>query len=223
MDSSSQPLDPGALAALPLFPLPDVVLFPGALLPLHVFEPRYRELTADVLAGRRIMGVARLRPGYQADYAGRPPIFSVAGAGYVVKAEELPDGRYNILLRGVARVQLDEELPAERAYRRARAHVLVDTRSARPGALPRLRGDLVTLCDRLSMLLGDGGLELRELSRGVGSPAAFADMLAAALVLDPDDRQALLEATDPADRLETLTAHVAQLVLQMSPTGGAPN
>ena len=73
------PLDPARLRALaleevPVFPLPNVVLLPGALLPLHVFEPRYREMTRDVVAGRRRMAVARLQPGFEADYHGRPPM-----------------------------------------------------------------------------------------------------------------------------------------------------
>jgi Lon protease-like protein len=216
-------LDQSALAALPLFPLPDVVLFPGALLPLHVFEPRYRELTADVLAGKKVMGVPRLRPGYQASYEGRPPVYPVVGAGYVIASEALDDGRYNILLRGVARVHLDEELPPSRAYRLARAHVLVDSRSRRPDALEGLRDDLLLLVDRLSMLLPEGGEQLRELSQQIPSPGGCADMLASALVMDPDDRQRLLEAVDPADRLEALTGHVARLLSRFAPGGGSLN
>ena len=69
------------LAALPVFPLPNVVLFPEAILPLHVFEPRYRELVREVLSGRKLMAVARLKPGFEDDYEGRPPVFDVCGVG----------------------------------------------------------------------------------------------------------------------------------------------
>ena len=67
--------DPGALTELPIFPLPNCVLLPGGLLPLHVFEPRYRELTRDCLATHHLMGVARLRPGYEQTYYGNPPVY----------------------------------------------------------------------------------------------------------------------------------------------------
>jgi Lon protease-like protein len=216
-------LDESALAALPIFPLPDVVLFPGALLPLHVFEPRYRELTADVLAGSKIMAVSRLRPGYEQDYRGRPPVFDTIGAGYVIAHEQLDDGRYNILLRGVARVRVDEELPAERAYRQVRGHVLLDTRSRRPDVLEDRQQQLIAMCDRLSLAMKEGGAQLRELARAAPSPGGCADVLSAALVLDPDARQTLLETTDPADRLETVTEHVAMLLTRMASPGDLSN
>src|SRR5204863_188171 len=73
----------------------------GATVPLHVFEPRYREMTGAALQRKRLMAIARLRPGYQHDYEGRPPVFDVAGVGFVVAADELSDGRYNLVLRGV--------------------------------------------------------------------------------------------------------------------------
>ena len=68
MRETLSPPDPRALEALPIFPLPNCVLLPGGLLPLHVFEPRYRELTRDCLAGDQLMAVARLRPGYESTY-----------------------------------------------------------------------------------------------------------------------------------------------------------
>src|SRR5438445_1440036 len=95
-----------ALDALPIFPLPQTVLFPGALLPLHVFEPRYRALTRDVLAGRKLMGVARLKPGFEATYDGRPPVFSVCGVGIVTESVEHADGRFDLTLRGLSRVRI---------------------------------------------------------------------------------------------------------------------
>src|SRR5262245_22622205 len=109
------------LAELPIFPLPNVALFPGTLLPLHVFEPRYRELTREVLAGRKIMAVARLKPGFESQYEERPPVFEVCGVGYVESHQERPDGRFDIALRGLARVRIVEELPPVRAFRQVRA------------------------------------------------------------------------------------------------------
>src|SRR6266581_9334560 len=126
MSESLTPPDPSALAALPIFPLPNCVLLPGGLLPLHVFEPRYRELTRDCLAGHQLMGVARLRPGYETTYYGRPPVYERCGVGRIICSEELPDGRFALLLRGVARVEIARELPPERAYRQVVARVLAD-------------------------------------------------------------------------------------------------
>jgi Lon protease-like protein len=206
-----------ALEALPIFPLPDTVLFPGALLPLHVFEPRYRDMTRDVLGGSRMMAVARLKPGYEADYYGRPEVHAVAGVGYVIAAEQLEDGRYNIVLRGVGRIRIAEELPAAHSYRTVRAEMLVDTHSQRAASeVAAAHEQVIAMCDRLSHLLDEGGDNLRELVRAVPSPAGCVDVLAAALVTDTDERQRLLEALDPADRLERLLGHVALLVSHFS-------
>src|SRR3954469_18173019 len=126
MRESLTPPDPSELAALPIFPLPNCVLLPGGLLPLHVFEPRYRDLTRDCLSGNHLMGVARLRPGYETTYYGRPPVYERFGVGKIICSEELPDGRFALLLRGVARVELARELPQERSYRLVEAKMLID-------------------------------------------------------------------------------------------------
>ena len=93
---------------LPMFPLPDVTLFPHTLMPLHIFEARYRALVADALARDRRLYIAQLEPGYEAEYAGRPAVRRVAGAGEIVRWERLPSGRYNILVKGETRVRIDE-------------------------------------------------------------------------------------------------------------------
>ena len=75
---------------IPLFPLPNVVLFPSVFLPLHIFEPRYREMVGDALTGDRIIGMVLLRPGWEADYEGRPPIYPVGCAGLITLSERTP-------------------------------------------------------------------------------------------------------------------------------------
>jgi Lon protease-like protein len=207
-------IDTSALDALPIFPLPDVVLFPGALLPLHVFEPRYREMTADVLAGKRLMAIVRLRPGYEADYEGAPAVFATAGIGYVVTHEPLPDGRSNILLRGVGRMSIEREHPTERKYRTVRARVLTDSRSERPEDAVASHRQLVAVCDHLAAAMPQGGDVLRALVRSAPSPGTCADVIAAALVRDADERQRLLETLDPADRLDRLVDHASHLLLR---------
>src|SRR4029453_2795179 len=98
-----------ALPRLPVFPLADVVIFPHALLPLHIFEPRYRKLTRDALAGNRLMGLALLM---EEEVMGDPPprFAPILGVGEIVMAQELPDGRFNLVLRGRTRVRFDREL-----------------------------------------------------------------------------------------------------------------
>src|SRR5215467_7574945 len=103
-----------------LFPLPNLVLFPHVMQPLHIFEPRYRQMTADALAGDRLIALALLRPGWESDYDGKPAIYPVACLGRVVAEQRLDDGRYNILLRGLSRVRLVEELSQGKLYRTAR-------------------------------------------------------------------------------------------------------
>ncbi len=88
---------------IPIFPLPSTVLFPGLPLPLHVFEPRYRGMVEDALAGERVIGMVLLKPGWESDYEGAPPVFPIGCLGRIDHAEPLPDGRFNILLTGRAR------------------------------------------------------------------------------------------------------------------------
>ena len=222
-DSDTYDIPADLLAALPIFPLPNCVLLPGGLLPLHVFEPRYRELTRDCLADSKLLAIARLQPGHETAYFGRPPIYTHAGLGRIICSDELADGRFHILLRGVGRVRVMEELDAERSYRRVRATLLDDRESRRPDDVRDRYMTLVSLCDRLAEVLEEGGDQLRALVKSQTCAADCADVLTAALVTDPDDRQALLEALDPADRLERAITHVSRLVCELAPCTGEPN
>jgi ATP-dependent Lon protease len=109
----------------PLFPLPDLVFYPHTLLPLHIFEPRYVAMTDDALTGPRIISVVQLRPNWEHDYDGTPPVYQVATMGRIVHHERLDSGRFNILLLGLERIRILEELPSEGlAYRRALVDVI---------------------------------------------------------------------------------------------------
>jgi Lon protease-like protein len=111
--------------AIPLFPLPNVVLFPNVHLPLHIFEPRYREMVSDALDGDRIIGMVLLRPGWERNYDGRPPIYPVGCAGLVTHAERLPDGRYNIVLRGLEKFRVSSE-SEHGSYRLAEVETIME-------------------------------------------------------------------------------------------------
>jgi Lon protease-like protein len=199
---------------LPLFPLPETVLFPHTLLPLHVFEPRYRAMLADCLAGEKRMVVVRLLPGWEREYSGRPPIHTVAGAGQVVEAERLPDGRSNILLEGFARVLIEEELPAPGAYRLARCRVLED-RLPDAGSAPIQRGLEALTASYLRLLreVGRGERALSRLATEAPSPAALIDRVASVVVVGAAQRQRILETLDLGDRLGLVTAAVSEALL----------
>ncbi len=106
---------------LPIFPLPTVVLFPNVFLPLHIFEPRYRQMVGDALGGDRMIGMVLLQPGYEERYEATPPVYEVGCAGLMTHAERLPDGRYNIVLRGLERFRIvgEESSTTSVLYRRA--------------------------------------------------------------------------------------------------------
>ena len=94
---------------IPIFPLPNVVLFPNVFLPLHIFETRYRQMVDAALSGDRIIGMVLLRPGWEGDYEGRPPVYQIGCAGVVTHAERLADGRFNIVLRGMEKFRIADE------------------------------------------------------------------------------------------------------------------
>jgi Lon protease-like protein len=202
---------------LPIFPLPDLTFFPGTLLPLHVFEARYRAMVTDAIECGRRLAVVRLRPGYEGAYAGKPAVYDVAGAGAIVRAERLPSGRYNIVMRGDWRVRLQAEIPSDTLYRLFVAERLED----RPPAvdvtvsLGRLRAG----CRRLLEILARPADLLDAALDGVQPPGIIADRVAAAVLPGVELRQELLETLDVAERLERVVAAVEGLVAELR--GGA--
>lgn len=183
-----------ALDDLPVFPLPRTVLFPGALLPLHIFEPRYRRMISECLAGHKTMAVALLRPPGRGVAESFEPL---AGVGVIVDSVSLPDGRYNVLLQGRARVRL-EELPFLPPYRRARATLLDPTEAApSPHDLAALLSS--TAAFAATIRARDPDFELPFPPRA--TPLQLADLAAHYLVLDARERQALLEELDTSARI----------------------
>ena len=173
---------------IPIFPLPNVVLFPQVFLPLHIFEPRYVEMVGDALAGDRIIGMVLLQPGWEADYEGRPPVYPIGCAGLITNAERLADGRYNIVLRGLAKFRILSE-DATRSYRQAEVETVTEPPSDRD------REELRGARHRLEALLVP-----QPSGRGVDTkmPPSMADedlinALAQYLDLEPLEKQALLE------------------------------
>jgi Lon protease-like protein len=116
-----------AQISLPIFPLPDLTFFPHTMLPLHIFEARYRAMVTDCLSRDKRLAVVALRPGYEATYEGKPAVYPVSGVGRIVQWERLASGRYNLLLRGEGRVRIDRELPTDTLYRMVAATPLAET------------------------------------------------------------------------------------------------
>jgi Lon protease-like protein len=186
------------MTTLPLFPLPNVVLFPGVYLPLHIFEPRYREMVADALAGDRMIGMTLLKPGFEDEYEGRPPIYPIGCAGVITHAVRLDDGRFNIVLQGTERFRVVDENHVH-AYRLATIEPLSEPRITDATSLPSLRQRLEALV--VAMVERAGG----EWSM----PAAMSDAdlvhaLAQYLDLEPIEKQALLEVDGVVARAAAL-------------------
>ena len=189
-------------AEIPLFPLPEASLFPGVSRPFLVFEPRYREMIADALKGDKIIGMIRLRPGFEKDYEGRPPIYSVGCAGVIDKYEQLPDGRYVILLRGLTTFRVvsedDTSSGGGKPYRLARIEVVPellkdDDRVALSTLRNRIEKSLYTLLP-LGVDPPDPSLEDDE----------FVNIVAMNFGMPEATRQELLERNDVLARARAL-------------------
>ena len=110
-----------------LFPLPNVVLFPGAVVPLHIFEERYKTMTRDALRGDKIIAMALLKPGWEKNYYSRAAIEPVICIGRIVAAEKLAEGKFNFLLQGTQRARILRETPGQQSYRLAEIEPLPET------------------------------------------------------------------------------------------------
>src|SRR5215470_14966212 len=209
---------------LPLFPLPNVVLFPNVFLALHIFEPRYREMVADAVASDRMIGMVLLRPGWEGDYEGRPPVYPIGCSGVITHVERLQDGRYNIVLRGLERFRiLDED--QSRSYRRAAIEPLIDYPLAVDDRAA-IRHQRTKLEHLLAPAAEKAGAGLRHAHGGYAAdskgdikiPSAMSDedlvnALAQYLDLEPLEKQALLEKHDLRARAESLVELLEMKVL----------
>ena len=196
----SEAFDPVAFSGIvPVFPLPNVVLFPGMFLPLHVFEPRYRKMTADALAGERLIAMALLKPGWEKEYAGSPPIHPILGVGKIVEDSKLEDGRYNLILFGLTRVRVLEEAGTG-PYRRARVEILRD-REAEGHDADRKRRTLLALYTQLMKDLAQGAVPLPPEDVPLGM---LCDLVASLMSFGPAVKQGLLEELDVAARCNRL-------------------
>jgi Lon protease-like protein len=194
------------------------VLFPNVFLPLHIFEPRYREMVSDAIAGDRIIGMVLLRPGWEHDYEGRPPVYDIGCTGLITHFERLGDGRYNIILRGLERFRILNEDHA-RSYRRASVEALVESA---PGTEERgvLRGYRAKLETLLTPAVAKAGADSR--TAAAMTDADLINALAQYLDLEPLEKQALLERKSLKSRAESLV-ELLEMKIIMSRTRGLSN
>ncbi len=207
-----------ALARMPLFPLPNVVLFPQASLRLHIFEERYRALTRDILNGERFLAMGLIVESASPSDE-RPAVEPIAGVGEVVMAHELPDGRFNLVVRGHTRVRIDEELASDRPYRLVSATVLPDLPVADGREVRDAEQALRVLIGQLADAIPEGGEPLRQIVAGLETPDALANVAAAELIADVSVRQRLLETRDVGRRLEGVTAEIVAMTARLAAPG----
>jgi uncharacterized protein len=191
-----------------LFPLPDLVLFPSVVQPLHIFESRYRQMMGDALAGDRLIALALLRPGWEEDYHQQPPIFPVVCLGRIFKEKRLADGRYNLLLHGLSRARIVEELNTDYPYRIARVELLTEGPDPTGAAGRELRERLGKQMERW-LASRDAALDqLENLLKSGLTLGALCDIFSFALPFESELKQGLLEETDPGRRVEQLLTHL---------------
>jgi len=195
-----------------LFPLPNLVLFPHVIQGLHIFEPRYRQMTADALAGDGLIAIVMLREGED------EAIASVACLGEIVWHEELPDGRYNLRLRGLSRARIIEEVPTDQLYRSARVELIPDSAPSDLAMLSQLRRDLAAAV--LPRFADDSPArrQLQELFDGDMPLGRVCDVLSYALPLPPAAKQTLL--AEP--QVELRAAAIAETLLASAARADRP-
>lgn len=208
-----------------LFPLSNVVLFPHVHCPLHIFEPRYRQMTTEALAGQRRIGMTTVRPEHLAEIGGDPAIFAIGCIGEIQEAQRRDDGRFDIVLLGTQRFRVVEEIPrtGERLYRAARIATLGERfDTARDGLrLQALRADAIDLLTRLLRAVSPDAAHQLDPRRFSGiDDTTFVSALCQMLDLGAPDKQGLLEADGPVARCEQLVALLEFRLAEL--LGGAP-
>jgi len=204
------------LSAVPLFPLPNVVFFPRAVLPLHIFEERYKAMTADSLRGNRQIAMALLKSGWEKDYYQRPLIEPVVCMGRILSHEKLPDGRYNFLLEGACRARIVREFDGK-PYRVAQLEALRETRILELD-LEDARTRFRTAFEQEPVASSGIGCQFRQLIRGPLPTAQIADLVAFNFLEDCALRQELLAETDVRLRIDRTLAALCTALAAFTPS-----
>jgi Lon protease-like protein len=194
-----------------LFPLPNLVMFPHVVLPLHIFEPRYRQMTADALADDHLITMIQISPPPQGQRWSEPvPLEDVGCLGRIIQHERLPDGRFNLLLLGRKRVRLQREVTTGKLYRTAEVEILQDHPPSQPEEPART--ELVGLFRQLFEQSQGFDPDLADfLEKGVPL-GILTDIVSHALSLPPDLKQRLLSETSVDRRLQTIRSILRKIL-----------
>ena len=193
-------------STIPLFPLPTTVFYPGTPLPLHIFEPRYRQMTADALEGKRQIGMVLLKPDYEEEYFNKPQIYSVGCVGNIVEEIKHPDGRYNFTLIGLRRFRIIIEKEGK-AYRQAEIELLEEKNEQdiieyQPN---ECRENLIKKFREFLDFIPEVNPQKTEPDWNLGTKLSeFIDRVAYQLDLSLDQKQSFLEKQDVLKRAEFL-------------------
>ena len=190
---------------IPLIPLPSTVFYPGTPLPLHIFEPRYRQMTFDALEGERKIGMVLLKPDWEASYFGRPKLFSIGCVGSIEKEIRHPDGKYNFTLVGLRRFRILKEVDGK-PYRRAEVDLLEEQNEQGIGEEPNVARDgLVERYREFISLIPENSSLKQEPDWDLGDQLSqFVDRFAYRLDLSLEQKQTFLEEQDVIHRAEFL-------------------
>ena len=207
---------------LPVFPLTGVMLLPGTVLPLHIFEPRYRAMVEDALEADKIFGMIQPVAPQNDNRAPQPgaensalDLYKVGCAGYIEKWEKLPDGRFFVQLKGVSRFRFSEELGLQHGYRRVKA---IYQEFSDASAEPSWQCDRPAVLEALAIYGKAHGMQVRPEQAEKFSDLELVNLLGVSLPFHPAEKQALLEAPSLKDREQML---VNLLVLGAAPTDPA--
>ncbi|MCI0464271.1 MAG: LON peptidase substrate-binding domain-containing protein [Gemmataceae bacterium] len=192
-----------------LFPLPNLVFFPHVMQPLHIFEPRYRQMTADALDGDRLIALALLRPGWESEYDGSPPIYPVVCLGRIAAEQRLEDGRYNLLLRGLSRARVLEEVSQGKLYRSARVELLEDTGAPGGKAARDLRRRLTQTVTDWIPDQAQVSEQFQKLLKSKVPLGPLSDIIAFALPVELEVKQQLLGEVHVGRRVRILLEYLA--------------
>ncbi len=198
-----------------IFPLPNLVMFPHVVLPLHIFEPRYRQMTEDALAGDRLITMIQISSPPKGKHWNEPvPLEAVGCLGRIIQYERLPDGRFNFLLLGRKRVRLNKEISTGKLYRTVEVEILEDVAASQPEE--RTRGELIGLFRQLMKSHQELDPDLDELLKKEVPLGVLSDIIAHTLSLPPALKQRLLAETSVDRRVDTIRAALQQVAA----TGG---
>lgn len=199
---------------VPVFPLSSVVFFPNTLLPLHIFEQRYRDMLNDAQNSEELILMALLKPGWEKDYYGRPDLFQIAGLGRIVNCETLENGKSNIVLYGLKRTKIVEILD-DKSYRRARVELLDNTDENNSG---KLKDKILYSISGWNDMLDEKHKKFRINVNSSLPLGKLTDVLASVLITNVFEKQRFLEELNIYKRAEMINSFLEARIKVLSIT-----